>query len=66
MEYPLNVGLGRDLAARIAAAAKRYHVSKATVARYAMQAGLRAALQRLQRERPDLEPEAAPDAEATG
>ena len=56
-DYPLNVGLGPDLAARIVAAADRYNVSKGIVARYAMEAGMRAALQRLQREvPPELRP----------
>ena len=57
-----RLGLGADLYAHIEAAATRYHVNKAIVARYAMQAGMHAALRRLQREvPPELRP--APEAD---
>ena len=63
-DHPLNVGLGAELAGRIEAAAERYNVSKGIVARYALEAGMRAALQRLQREvPPELRP-SRPEADA--
>ena len=51
-DQALNVAFGADLMKRIDAAAERYGVAAAVVVRYAVDAGLRQALQRLAREMP--------------
>ena len=48
----LNVALGTELYRRIDAAANRYGCAAGMVARYAIEHGMRGALQRLQRELP--------------
>ena len=62
-DFQLSVGLGPDLGARIGAAAERYNVSKGIVVRYALAAGMRAALQRLQREVPPDQRSSRPEAD---
>ena len=60
----LNVALGTELYRRIDAAAQRYGCAAGMVARYAIEHGMRGALQRLQRELPpDQRPSAAPEDE---
>ena len=59
----LNVALGTELYRRIDAAANRYGCAAGMVARYAIEHGMRGALQRLQRELPpDQRPSAATEA----
>ena len=56
----LNVALGAELYRRIDAAASRYGCAAGMVARYAIEHGMKGALQRLQRELPpDQRPPAA-------
>ena len=62
----LNVALGAELRRRIDAAADRYGCAAGMVARYAIEHGMRGALQRLQRELPpDQRPSTAPEAPET-
>ena len=62
----LNVALGAELYRRIDAAAQRYGCAAGMVARYAIEHGMRGALQRLQRELPpDQRPSAATEAPET-